>query len=195
MNSPRTERACRRLRRSGQSLVELALIATILLMAVMCVVDIGLHVSAATQLPLAARATALLLTPSNNNYGTGVRPTQAIEEVIRTTNSQTHLNLHRDAQITVSYITRSSNTTTSISAQYVKGMNQAASVNGTVTYQSRIGVAGGNTTLMVPASTLASSSDWVVAVEVFYQPRYITPAARLLNIGPTGRVIYEKAIY
>jgi Flp pilus assembly protein TadG len=189
-NSPRIDSPWRR----GQATVELALCVTVLAILVMSVIDLGIHISSATRLPEAARAGALLLTPSNNSNGVTVRPTEAMQEVIRAAANQSSMDLHTHAQITVSYVQRVSSVSR-ITQQYVKAPNSPANIQGTATWTSRLGELNADVSSKIPATTFVSDSDWAVAVEVFYEPQYITPMAKLLNWSSTKSTIYEIAIY
>jgi Flp pilus assembly protein TadG len=182
------------LRHRGQSTVELALCVTLLAMLAMAVIDLGIHISCATRLPEAARAGALLLTPSNNLSGVKVRPTKGIEEVIRAAANQSSMDLHAHAQIIVSYVQRVGEVSR-ITYQYVKAPNSPASVQGTALWPSRLGQVNDDVSAKIPPSSFANDEDWAVAVEVFYEPQYITPMAKLLNWTSTKSLIYEIAIF
>jgi Flp pilus assembly protein TadG len=189
-NSPRIKFPGHR----GQATVELALCVSLLAMLAMAVIDLGVYISSATRLPEAARAGALLLTPSNNTNGVNVHPTQAMQEIIRAAANQSSMDLHTNAQITVSYIQRVGSVSR-ITKQYVKSANSPANVQGTAQWPSRLGNLNDDVSVKIPPATFANDSDWVVAVEVFYEPQFLTPMAKLLNWSSTKSMIYEIAIY
>lgn len=178
----------------GQSTVELAISVTILAMLVMCLVDIGIHVSSATRLPEAIRAGALLLTSANNTLGVNVRPIKGFQEIIRCAANQASLDLHKDAQITVSYVQRVGSVCR-ITRQYTKAPGSSASIEGVAVHASRFGALNADVSTKIPPSTFVSDSDWVVVVEVFYEPRYITPMAKLLKWSTNKALVYEIAVF
>jgi Flp pilus assembly protein TadG len=178
----------------GQALVELAAAVVVILVVVLALVDIGIHVSKSVRLAPAARAGALLLTPSNNNEGVGVRPTKAIQEIIRAAGAPASINMHRDAQITVSYV-QLVGVNPTITKQYIKAPNGPADTQGTAVYTSKFGVENTNLSEKIPAATLINTSDWIVIVEVFYKASYFTPIPQLLKLTNADTVIYENAIF
>lgn len=186
-------KAHQRQRSSGQATVELSICAVVLLMMVLAITDISIHVSKSTKLPAAARAGALLMTPSNNNLGVAVRPTTAIQEIIRA-GALNQMDLHRDAQITVSYVQLVSNVPR-ITFQYIKAPNADAAVTSSAVYASRFGTVNTDVSTRVPAAVLSASGDWMVIVEVFYRADYITPLPRFLKMASSNNIIYENAIF
>gem|GEM_PF-6858543 len=188
MSSQRIEQA------RGQSTVELSLCVVVLLILVMGLLDLGIHVASSNKIPPAARAGALLLTPSNNQDGVAVRPTTAMQEIIRAGASQSTMDLHKNAQITVSYVQKVSGVS-KVTYQYVKAPNAAASVDSTAVWTSRLGALNADVSAKIPPAMLANDSDWVVVVEVFYQPQYLTPLPKLTGINTTDNFIYEIAIF
>lgn len=180
-------------RQRGQALVELALSLTVLLIMVLAGVDFGLQANQSAVVPKAARAGALLLTPSNNQDGVDVRPVKAFQEVIRS-GSGAFVDLHQDAQISVSYIQLQGGRAR-ITRQYHKNPGISAESDVTPIYPSRLGEVNADVTAQVPVNTLYGPGDWIVALEIFYKVNYISPIPRLLGMATNEGLIYERAIY
>lgn len=208
-----------RLRR-GQAFIEFALIVTLVAVLAFASIDLGMHISLASDVANAARAGALVLTPSNIVGNIDQRPEGAFRDMLYAmANDLDFANtvLAQEGQITVSFLRRNpaaqsepggSNDLLRIERQYHRGPGG----NPAPKWPSRFGSGPsedpGNSYeyTMIPRDRINSevisfnSGDWVVLVEIFYPPVIRTPLRNLLSnqdtTDPANRVgIYEYAMF
>lgn len=217
MNNSATHKGWRALvlQNRGQAFVELSLVTVILCILVLGAVDYGNQVSISARLITAARTGALELTPPNTVYSLDTYPTNAFNDIIRSStdaNSAMSANVAGQAVIIISYITynktaNSGNGSLFIRAQYFRNPGGGNGSNGT--YASKLGANGStinSTATTIPkdvlvTSTINSSSnastdgDWLTYVEIFYPNPLGYYKKFLSGSNTTTGTLYETAIY